>query len=91
MMKVGWTPRRAVLTVLHVEGVRGESQRGAAVVALEAAAMEELALRTQPLHHVHALAAEETDVAAPDVHGKLLPQGALRVRGDWMRIWEEGG
>lgn len=64
-------------TVLHVEGVGGQAQRGAAVLALEAAAVEELALRAQPLHHVHALPAEEAHVAAADVGGELLPEGAL--------------
>lgn len=72
------TPPGDRLTVLHVEGVGGESQRRAAVVALEAAAMEELPLRAQPLHHVHALPAEEANVAASDVDGELLSEGALR-------------
>lgn len=70
----------AILTILHIEGVGGQSQRGAAVLALEAAAVEELALRAQPLHHVHAFTAEEAHVAAADVGGELLPEGAL---------WEE--
>lgn len=68
------------LTVLDVEGVGGEPQRGAAVVALEAAAVEELALGAQALHHVDALAAEEAHVAAADVDGELFPEGALRER-----------
>lgn len=65
------------LTVLDVKSVGGQSQRGAAVVALEAAAVEELALGAQPLHHVDALAAEEAHVAAANVDGKLFPEGAL--------------
>lgn len=65
------------LTVLDVKRVGGQSQRGAAVVALEAAAVEELALGAQPLHHVDALAAEEAHVAAADVDGELFPEGAL--------------
>lgn len=68
------------LTVLDVERVGGQSQRGAAVVALEAAAVEELALGAQPLHHVDALAAEEAHVAAADVDGKLFPEGTLWER-----------
>lgn len=66
-----------ILTILHVEGVGGQSQRGAAVLALEAAAVEELALGAQPLHHVHALTAEEAHVAAADVGWELLSEGAL--------------
>lgn len=69
------------LTILHIEGVGGQPQRGAAVLALEAGAVEELALCAQPLHHVHALTAEEAHVAAADVGGELLSQGALRGRG----------
>lgn len=65
------------LTVLDVKRVGGQSQCGAAVVALEAAAVEELALGAQPLHHVDALAAEEAHVAAADVDGELFPEGAL--------------
>lgn len=65
------------LTVLDVKRVGGQSQRGAAVVALEAAAVEELALGAQPLHHVDALVAEEAHVAAADVDGELFPEGAL--------------
>lgn len=67
----------STLTILHIESVGGQAQRGAAVLALEAGAVEELALRAQPLHHVHALAAEEAHVAAADVGGELLPEGAL--------------
>lgn len=66
-----------ILTILYVESVGGESQRGAAVFTLEAAAMEELALRTQPLHHVHALPTEEAHVTATNVDGKLFSEGAL--------------
>lgn len=65
------------LTILHIKGVGGQSQCGVAVVALEAAAMEELPLRAQPLHHVHALPTEEAHVAAADVDGELFSEGAL--------------
>lgn len=71
-----------ILTVLHIKSVGGQSQRGAAVFALKAAAVEKLALRTQPLHHVHAFTAEEAHVAAPDVGGELFSEGAL---------WENDG
>lgn len=53
------------LTVLDVVGVRREAQGGGTVLALEAAPVEELALSTQPLHHVHPLLAEIAGVAAP--------------------------
>lgn len=66
-----------ILTVLHIKSVGGQSQRGAAVLALEAAAVEKLALRAQPLHHVHAFTAEEAHVAAADVGGELFSEGAL--------------
>lgn len=44
--------------------------------------MEKLALRAQPLHHVHAFTAEEAHVAAADVGGELFSEGAL---------WEKDG
>lgn len=68
-------PRR--LTVVGVEGIGRQAQCGAAVVALEAAAVEELCLGAQPLHHIDPLPAEEADVAAADVGGKLSPERAL--------------
>lgn len=72
-----WSKKKVTLTILYVEGVGGESQRGAAVVTLEAAAMEELALCTQSLHHVHALSTEEAHIAAADVDWELFSEGAL--------------
>lgn len=39
--------------------------------------MEELALCTQPLHHVHALSTEEAHIAAADVDWELFSEGAL--------------
>ena len=48
---------------LSVAGVGGEAQTGCAVVALEAAAVEEHALRTHALHDVHALLAERAELA----------------------------
>lgn len=65
------------LTILHVKGVGGQSERGAAVVTLEAAAMEELPLRAQPLHHVHALSTEEAHIAATNVDRELFSEGTL--------------
>jgi len=53
----------SALTARAVPGVGGQPEHGATVVTLEAAAVEEQALGTQPLHHVHALAAEETHAA----------------------------
>lgn len=64
-------------TILHIKGVGRQSQSGAAIVALKTAAVKELALRTQSLHHIHTLPAEETHVAAPNVLRKLFPQGTL--------------
>lgn len=66
-----------ILTILYIESVGGESQCGVAVFTLEAAAMEELALGTQPLHHIHALPTEEAHVTATNVDGKLFSEGAL--------------
>lgn len=66
------------LTVLQVVGVGRQAQGGGTVLALEAAAVEELALGAQPLHHVHALLAEVAGVAAAQVLRELLPHGALR-------------
>lgn len=51
-------------TVLNVIGIGREAQGGGAVLALEAAPMEELALSTQPFHHVDPLPAEIARVAA---------------------------
>lgn len=68
------------LTILDVVGVRGQAQGGAAVLALEAAAVEELALGAEPLHHVDALAAEVAHVTASQVLGELLLQGALGTK-----------
>lgn len=39
--------------------------------------MEELALRTQPLHHVYTLSTEEAHIAAADVDRELFSEGAL--------------
>lgn len=64
-------------TVLDVVGVGRQAQGGGAVLALEAAAVEELALSTEPLHHIDPLVAEVTHVAASHVLGELLLQGAL--------------
>lgn len=69
--------RAGRLTVLDVVGVRREAQRGGAVLAFEAAAVEELALGAQPLHHVDPLLAEIACVAAPQVLRELLLYGAL--------------
>lgn len=60
------------LTIFNVIGVGGQPQSGGAVFTLEAAAVEELALSTQPLHHVDPLAAEVADVTASQVLGELL-------------------
>ena len=76
-MTDGTIAKKSFLTILHVKGVGGQSQCGVTVVTLEAAAMEELPLCTQPLHHVHTLPAEEANVAAADVDGELFPQRAL--------------
>lgn len=70
------------LTVLHIKGVGGKSEGGAAIVALEAAAMEELPLCAQPLHHIHSLSTEKANVAAPDVDGELLSKRTL-----WKETW----
>jgi hypothetical protein len=61
---------RSVLTSGRVPGVGGQAQGGAAVVALEAAAVEEQPLRAETLHHVHPLAAEEAHAAGPRRHSR---------------------
>lgn len=68
------------LTVLHIKCVGGKSQRCPAVVAFEAAAVEELPLRAQPLHDVDSLPAEEADVAAANVDGELFPERTLQEK-----------
>ena len=45
--------------------VAAEPEEDAAVVAAEAGAVEEAALRRHPLHHVHALQAKVARLAAP--------------------------
>lgn len=52
------------LTILDVIGVSREAQGSGAVLAFEAAPMEELALSTQPLHHIDPLLTEVARVAA---------------------------
>lgn len=39
--------------------------------------MEELALCTQPLHHIYTLSTEEAHIAAADVDRELFSEGAL--------------
>lgn len=65
---------QALLTVLLVEGVVAQAQRGPALPALEAAAVEEASLGAGPLQDVDAPAAEVAGVAA-------LPAGR-RLRGE---------
>lgn len=64
---------RQPVTFVAVEGVGGQAQGGGADTAAETLSVEEVALGTQPLHHVHALLAEVTGVAAAQVQGKGLP------------------
>lgn len=65
------------LTILHIEGIGGQTECGAAVVTLEAATMKELPLCTQPLHDVHSLSTEKANVAAPNVDGELFSERTL--------------
>lgn len=65
-------PPGKALTFLAVEGVGGQAQGGGADAAAETLSVEEVALGAQPLHHVHALLAEVTGVAAAQVQGKGL-------------------
>ena len=69
------------LTVLEGVRVGRQAQGGGAVLALEAAPVEELALGAQPLHHVDPLPAEVAGVAASQVLWELLLHGALGVVG----------
>lgn len=73
--------RRRELTVLEGVGIGRQAQGGGAVLALEAAPVEELALSAQPLHHVDPLLAEVAGVAASQVLRELLLYGALGDRG----------
>ena len=52
-----------MLTCVLVKGVSSQSERDAALVAGEAASMEEFSLRTDALQHVNPLAAEVTLLA----------------------------
>lgn len=65
------------LTILYIKSVGRQSQCGATVFTLEAAAVEELALCAQPLHHIHTFSTEEANVTATDVDRELFPEGAL--------------
>ena len=70
-------PRPPGVTFVTVEGIGGQGQGGGTDAAAETLPVKEVALRTQPLHHVHALLAEITGVAATQVQGKRLPYGLL--------------
>jgi len=65
------------LAFVAVEGVGGQAQGGGAHAAAETLSVEEVALCAQPLHHVHALLAEVTGVAAAQTQGEHLPHGFL--------------
>lgn len=65
-------------TVLNIEGVGGQPEGGAAVVTLEAAAMEKLSLCAETLHHIDTLPTEETHIAASNILRELLPQRTLQ-------------
>lgn len=54
-----------MLTCALVKGVSCQSERDAALMAFEAATMEELALSADPLQHVDPLTAEVTLLAVP--------------------------
>ena len=73
------------VTFVNIEGVGGQVQGGGADAAAETLAVEEMALRAQPLHDVHALLAEVTGVAATHVQGKRLPHGLLAGTGQRKR------
>ena len=76
-----------MLTSGRVPGVGGRTEGGAAVFALEAAAVEEHALCAQTLHHVHPLAAEEAHAAGPRRH-RRRPRQCLRGRTE-EQFWEK--
>lgn len=54
-----------------------QAEGAVARVAAEALAVEEAALRAQPLHHVHPLAAEMAGVAASEASGRLPARHTL--------------
>lgn len=55
-----------------------QPQRAAADVTAETLSVEEVSLRTEPLHYVHALLTEVTGVTAAQTRGKLLPHAGLK-------------
>lgn len=61
-----------------VEHVSSQPQRGTADFAAETLSVEEEALGTQSLHHVHPLVTEVAGVAASHAGSKLLPQVNLK-------------
>lgn len=63
------------LTSLAVESVAAHSQGGSALLALEAASVEELALSADPLQHVDAPPAEITHVTATRTSQRSQLQG----------------
>ena len=65
------------VTFVNIKGIGGQAQGGGADAAAETLPVEEVALRAQPLHDIHALLAEVTGVAATHVQGKRLPYGLL--------------
>lgn len=60
------------LAFVTVKGVGGQAQGRSTDAAAETLPVEEVALCTQPLHHVHALLTEVTGVTATQVPGKHL-------------------
>lgn len=76
---------KSCLTILLVEGVVAQAQRGPAAPALEAAAMEEASLGAGSLQDVHTAAAE---VAGVTVLPCPLPRG---LQGGWTGWGGTGG
>lgn len=73
-------------TPLRVKGVSSQTEHAAADVTAEALSVEEEALGTEPLHHVHPLGAEVADVAAAEPRGGVPAPHALRGRGQERRV-----
>lgn len=60
--------------------MRSQAEGAVADVAAETLAVEEVAVGTQPLHHVHPLGAEVADVAATEPGREVLTYHTLRGR-----------
>lgn len=64
-------------TFLRVKGVSSQAEGTVTDITAETLAVEEIALSTQSLHHVHPLGAEVADVAATEPGREVLTYHTL--------------